>query len=85
MKAIVAYIPVIHAGYLKFFEKYEGSDLYILGEDFLAEVPHLARDMRALSPETIALFAQSLPSIRYAGVLTKENFKVLIDTPILFC
>ena len=77
MKAIVAYVPVIHAGYLKFFEKYEDSDLYVLGKDFLAEVPQLDRDMRALSPETVAAFARTLSTVCYVGVLTLQNLPTL--------
>jgi len=55
-KTILAYIPVLHAGYKKFLEKHqsEATTLYILGEKLIAEFDHLKRkDIRALSPKLI--------------------------------
>jgi dCMP deaminase len=55
-KTILAYIPVLHAGYKKFLEKNQGEaeTLYILGEEIIAEFDHLKRkDIRALSPKLI--------------------------------
>ena len=49
-QAIIAYIPVLHKGYLQFLTKHpEVSELYLLSEDVLAEFPQLAKDIRALS------------------------------------
>lgn len=78
MRVIVGYVPVIHTGYLQLFAKYEGSDLFVLGEEFLAEEAHLARDMRALPPETIATFANTLPTVGSARVLGKEDLGKLL-------
>ncbi|NCN87721.1 MAG: hypothetical protein GW941_02385 [Candidatus Pacebacteria bacterium] len=54
-KYILAYIPVLHAGYKKFIEKHLAAQtLYILGPDLISEFDHLQRkDIRALSPQLI--------------------------------
>ena len=54
-KVIIAYIPVLHAGYKEFIEKhFEAQTIYILGNDLIAEFDHLQRkDLRALSPQLI--------------------------------
>src|SRR6056297_989952 len=74
MNIMVAYIPVIHEGYLKFFSKYNCSRLYILNEAILYEFPdvHLERDLRAISPESIEFMLEKssgyFSEIKTAGV-----------------
>jgi dCMP deaminase len=53
-KAIVAYVPALHAGYLSFFGKHPGSPIFILGRTFIDDYPRLNRDIRALEPENAA-------------------------------
>lgn len=54
IQAIVAYIPVLHEGYKRFFDKYPNiKDLYILGTDITSDFKSLTKDLRALSPEVI--------------------------------
>ncbi len=48
---LVAYVPVVHAGYRKLFEECRGGLLWIVGTELLARWPKLERDIRALSPE----------------------------------
>ncbi len=50
--AVVAFVPVIHLGYLDFFKKYPGV-LFVIGSDFYPEFPKLERDIRSLPPEQI--------------------------------
>lgn len=47
--AIVAFVPVIHAGYLDFFKRYPGT-LFVIGPEFYPEFPKLERDLRSLRP-----------------------------------
>ncbi len=57
MKAIIAYIPALHQGYLNFLNRYPGVPLYILERSLLEEFGelHLERDLRALAPgDTLA-------------------------------
>ncbi len=61
-KAIVAYVPALHAGYLSFFGKHPGSQIYILGRSFIDAYPRLNRDIRALEPSVVA---QSLAALGF--------------------
>jgi dCMP deaminase len=70
--AIVAYVPVIHSGYIKLFKKYPDT-LYILGENLLAELPRIERDLRALSPEEAKKAAAALGIFSEVRVIEKDN------------
>lgn len=53
MKKIIAYIPVVHKGYVRFLEKHSPAEVYLLGENLLAEFPHLEKDIRSLPPADV--------------------------------
>lgn len=53
-KAIVAYVPALHAGYMKFFERHKGAPVFVLGRTFIDAFPRLNRDLRALEPSQAA-------------------------------
>lgn len=63
-RVLVLYVPVLHAGYLKLFEKYRGSvdALYILGDDIVAKFEPFHREIRALDA------AQMKPLIEALGI-----------------
>jgi len=50
-KAIVAYVPALHAGYVSFFKKYLGAPIFVLGKSLIDDFPRLNRDLRALDPK----------------------------------
>ena len=50
---VVAYVPVPHAGYLKFFRTYSQYTFYILGEEFINEFPALVRHLPGVKPEEV--------------------------------
>ncbi len=58
-KTIIAYVPVVHRGYLDFLCRHVGleTDVFVLGEEVLKEfrgtpdLDYLRKDMRALRPE----------------------------------
>jgi len=52
--AIIAYVPALHAGYRRLFDKYPKSSVYVLGPDIIATFDHLRKDLRALKPEDAA-------------------------------
>src|SRR5579872_3740850 len=56
MKIIIAYVPVLHSGYEKFFLRHHDADkIFIFGEETVARFDWLKKDLRCLSPErTIA-------------------------------
>lgn len=49
MRTLVAYVPVLHDGYRRFFEKYEGPKrLYIFGPEITADYKQLGKEIRQL-------------------------------------
>ncbi len=50
-KAIVSYVPALHAGYISFFKKHTGAKNLVLGKSFIDDYPRLNRDIRALDPK----------------------------------
>lgn len=59
-KAIVSYVPAIHAGYMTFFGKHPGTPIFVLGKSFIDAYPRLNRDIRALDPENAAKALRTL-------------------------
>jgi len=57
---LIAYVPVPHAGYLKFFRAYAGSILYILDEEFTRQFPALVRNLPSVSSEEVQKMVQVL-------------------------
>lgn len=49
---LIAYVPALHQGYYQLFQKHSQVEVcYLLGPEFIAEFPHLRKELRALSPE----------------------------------
>lgn len=69
---LVAYVPVVHRGYIDFFHRHEEAPLYILGESLLKDFPHIVRDMRAVSPNEAAAMAKSLMPGRVVEVIEAD-------------
>jgi dCMP deaminase len=60
-KTIVAYVPVLHRGYLDFFKKFgEGNTLLIPDEEMTGMTEYIWRDMRALTQAEVAVVISSL-------------------------
>jgi dCMP deaminase len=77
-KALIAYIPVLHEGYRKLFEKHKDADaLFVLGPELIAEFTHLSKEIRQLDPGLIEKAIESwniFPSVR---VLDKKGLTEL--------
>jgi len=59
-KLLLAYVPVLHNGYLRLFQEHaDASELGILGPELIAQFPHLAKNLPALEPEKIATAVRS--------------------------
>jgi len=59
--AIVTYVPVIHAGYVKFFEKYPEADLVIVDKELIGDkFRSIQKDIRALKTKQIVDLLQTL-------------------------
>ncbi len=59
--ALVAYVPVLHQGYLEFFQKYPQAELIIIDRDLLTpKFRSLQKDIRALSTEEMVKIIELL-------------------------
>jgi len=74
-KAIIAFVPVIHSGYINFFSKYN-ENIFILGRDFL-DSPYLLREIRMLEPETASKIISDI--FGKALVINKKDLASLSD------
>jgi dCMP deaminase len=80
---VIAYIPVLHRGYLQFLEKHVSAvKVFLLGEDVLAEFPHLRKDIRALSPQQMKQALDGLKIIKRVEILSLSQLPNL-DTKIV--
>ncbi len=56
MSVIVAYIPVLHEGYRRLFDRHpEATELCLFGDESIASFEHLIKDIRRLDPKLIRL------------------------------
>ncbi len=77
-KVIVAYIPVIHKGYLQFLQKYNSASvLYVLSDELLAEFDQLRKDIRRLDPEQVKRALGALDFTFEIKILTKDMLNEL--------
>ncbi len=70
-RALVLYVPVLHAGYREFFRKHRKDIdvLYILGTPFIKKLMPLHEEIRALPPSEIKKFIETLGIFRSVKVL----------------
>jgi dCMP deaminase len=55
LRAVVAYVPVLHDGYRRFLERHgAGAPLYLIGPELYEDYRPLAKDIRALPAELAA-------------------------------
>ncbi len=52
--AIIAYVPVLHAGYKRLFDKHPEAEIFVLDESLIEQFDHLRKDIRSLRPQTVA-------------------------------
>lgn len=54
LATVIAYVPVLHKGYLRFFDEHSSADqIFILSSEVLSEFDHLRKDVRSLPPEDV--------------------------------
>ncbi|QQS22525.1 hypothetical protein IPM19_02740 [bacterium] len=59
-QVVIAFVPVLHAGYIRFFNKHKGASLFLLAPSLYGEKEPLTREIRALDPETAKKAIDSL-------------------------
>lgn len=81
---IVAYIPVLHKGYLNFFEevKSKSDSLLVLGRSFIDQLI-IHNEIRALDPKIIATMVSSLNIFSDVKVLEPDLLEILKNEHIL--
>ncbi len=72
-KNILAYVPVLHDGYRRFFEKYQDANLYILGYELISEHDTLAKEIRQLNPELVKKSIESWGIFASVKIASKKE------------
>lgn len=80
---LIAYVASPHAGYLKFFRAYEGSILYILGNEFIREFPALVRHLPGVNPYEARRMLESLDISSSVHVLTLAMLDTVRESPVV--
>lgn len=76
---IIAYVPVLHDGYRRFFERHPDADgVYVLSEEVLAAFDYIHRkDIRRLAPEAMVEALRTLSIGASVDVATDETLSKL--------
>ncbi len=67
---LIAYVPTPHAGYLKLFQAYKESVLYVLGGEFIQQFNSLVRHLPGVAPEESQKMIRALNIFADVRVLT---------------
>jgi dCMP deaminase len=84
MRALLAYVPVLHRGYLDFFKTHTSAErLYVLGDDYIEEFHPLHTEIRALDPKIAAQVIRDLGLFSEVIVLTEKTLKEIETSEII--
>ena len=72
---LIAFVPVLHKGYLELFKAHPGK-LGILGDDIIADYTALTRDLRVIDPLVMKRAIESLGLFSEVQVLSKKDLAV---------
>lgn len=80
MRAVVAYVPVLHEGYRRFFEMHREADtLYLIGPDLTTEFRDIQKEIRALDPALMQEAIKALALFTRVEVLDTASAQALND------
>ena len=83
-KVIIAYVPVLHEGYRKFFDRHKDADvLYLFGESLIKKFDYLAKEIRQLSPELVKKAVESWKLFSEVKILEESDLKKIGDAQII--
>ncbi len=75
-KIIVAYVPVLHEGYLRFFNKHRyAKELFLIGTDISKNYKQLTKDLRAIDPLLMKKAIDSLGIFKEVKVIGEADLK----------
>lgn len=75
MKVLIAYVPVLHQGYIDFFERHKDPEtwLFLISEKLACKlVKPLCKDIRAISAEKMRHAISALGIIHFIGIVEDE-------------
>lgn len=78
---LIAYIPVLHVGYIRLLAEYD--ELGILGPDIVCEFTSLERDVRAVDPYRMKSAIEGAGVIKHVRVLTADDLLELRHRPLV--
>ncbi len=73
-KIIIAYVPVLHQGYRKFFEKHasEVKKMHLFSSEIINQFSHLAKDIRALPPGLVKQAIKGWNIFEFVSIVDSE-------------
>jgi dCMP deaminase len=75
---LVAYVPVLHEGYVRLFKKY-GAHAALVGPDFVSEeFPRLIRDLRQVPVEEMKRAIEGLGIVETVDILNGERVREIM-------
>jgi len=84
-KIIIAYIPALHEGYVKFLKNHSAATLYMISQPIINELvidtPYFGRDMRAVNAETLLVAVRSMKIVKDVKLLDKKEITELQTFP----
>jgi dCMP deaminase len=78
MRTLVAYVPVLHKGYLRFFQAHDNEkDLCIFGPEIIAQFPWLSKEIRQLDPVLMKKAIEALGIFAHVEILDEASARAL--------
>jgi len=79
--AVVAYVPVLHEGYWRFFQAHapQATSAYLIGPELYEDYRPLAKDVRALDAQLVARALDAWNVFEHVEVLTAERATALAE------
>lgn len=82
-KAVVAYVPVMHRGYLTFFKTHAECDvLYLVSEDLTQENEPFIKDIRALPASEMQKILKALDLFKEVNIVDEKSLQELAKQEI---
>ncbi len=73
----MAYVPVLHRGYIQLFEKVNANEVWVVDQDILNSFDYIRKDLRALTPVQVVGILTQTKVANKIGLLCKKDIKKL--------